>query len=359
MSIPAFLFFLAGLGLLIGGAEFLVRGATRMAVAAGISPVIVGLTVVSYGTSSPELAVAVQSAWSSQGQLGLGNIIGSNIFNVLFVLGISAAITPLVVSRRLVRLDVPLMVGLSFLVLLMGLDGEIGRFDGIVLTLGAIVYTVWLLVSDRKGDKGGNASRQSGRLLPVSLLSVLLGIVLLIIGSDWLVDGASVMARNFGVSELVIGLTIVAVGTSLPEVATSVLASIRKERDIAVGNIVGSNIFNILFVLGLAAALSPSGIPVPTDVIRFDLPVMIAVAVACLPVFFSKRRISRWEGILFFGYYIAFTAYLVLEALEHQSLGTFSDIMLYCVVPATIVTLLIVSYRAVMSERETTKSHPG
>ncbi|MCK5573858.1 MAG: calcium/sodium antiporter [Bacteroidetes bacterium] len=359
MSIPAFLLFLAGLGLLIGGAEFLVRGATRMAVAAGIPPVVVGLTVVSYGTSSPELAVAVQSAWSSQTQLGLGNIIGSNIFNVLFVLGLSAAITPLVVSRRLVRLDVPVMVGLSFLVLLMGLDGEIGRLDGIVLTIGAIVYTAWLLRSGRKENKGGGTSRQRRRLLPVPILSVLLGVVLLVIGSDWLVDGASVLARNLGISELVIGLTIVAVGTSLPEVVTSVLASIRKERDIAVGNVVGSNIFNILLVLGLAATLSPSGIPVPPDVISFDLPVMIAVAVACLPVFFSKHRISRWEGILFFGYYIAFTAYLVLEVMEHQSQETFSDIMLYFVVPITIVTLIIVSYRSVMSARETTKSHPG
>ena len=166
MSIPAFLLFLAGLGLLIGGAEFLVRGATRMAVAAGIPPVVVGLTVVSYGTSSPELAVAVQSAWSSQTQLGLGNIIGSNIFNVLFVLGLSAAITPLVVSRRLVRLDVPVMVGLSFLVLLMGLDGEIGRLDGIVLTIGAIVYTAWLLRSGRKENKGGVPPANAGVCSP-------------------------------------------------------------------------------------------------------------------------------------------------------------------------------------------------
>ena len=251
------------------------------------------------------------------------------------------------------------MVGLSFLVLLMGLDGEIGRLDGIVLTIGAIVYTAWLLRSGRKENKGGGTSRQRRRLLPVPILSVLLGVVLLVIGSDWLVDGASVLARNLGISELVIGLTIVAVGTSLPEVVTSVLASIRKERDIAVGNVVGSNIFNILLVLGLAATLSPSGIPVPPDVISFDLPVMIAVAVACLPVFFSKHRISRWEGILFFGYYIAFTAYLVLEVMEHQSQETFSDIMLYFVVPITIVTLIIVSYRSVMSARETTKSHPG
>jgi len=359
MSIPAFLLFLAGLGLLVGGAELLVRGASRLAFAAGISPLIVGLTIVSYGTSSPELAVAVQSAWASQPQLGLGNIIGSNIFNVLFVLGLSAAITPLIVSRQLIRLDIPLMVGLSILVLIMGLDGQIGRIDGILLTGGAIFYTIWLLRGVRGSkDAGGGANRKRS-LFPLSILSVLLGFALLILGSDWLVDGASMLARRFGVSELVIGLTIVAVGTSLPEVATSLLASIRKERDIAVGNVVGSNIFNILFVLGLAAALSPSGIPVPPEVIEFDLPVMIVVAVACLPVVFPKRKITRWEGMLFFGYYLAFTIYLILEVTGHEFLDAFSTLMLYVVAPLTVVTLFVANYRALKARPETTEENPG
>jgi len=360
MSIPAFLLFLVGLGLLVGGAELLVRGASRLAFAAGISPLVIGLTVVSYGTSAPELAVAVQSAWSSQPQLGLGNVIGSNIFNILFVLGLSAAITPLVVSQQLVRLDIPLMVGLSILVLIMGLDGQIGRIDGILLTGGAIVYTVWLLRSGNRDRSGGDVTGTKRRMFPLSMLFVVLGFALLVLGSEWLVDGASVLARSFGVSELVIGLTIVAVGTSLPEVATSLLASIRKERDIAAGNVVGSNIFNILFVLGLAAALSPSGIPVPPEAIEFDLPIMIAVAVVCLPVVLAKRKVARWEGILFLGYYLAFTVYLLLEALSHEFLEVFSMLMVCVVAPLTIVTLLVVNYRALKVRRlEATKEHPG
>jgi cation:H+ antiporter len=360
MSIPAFLLFLVGLGLLVGGAELLVRGASRLAFAAGISPLIIGLTVVSYGTSAPELAVAVQSAWSSQAQLGLGNIIGSNIFNILFVLALPATITPLVVSHQLIRLDIPLMVGLSILVLIMGLDGQIGRIDGILLTGGAILYTVWLLRTGKKDKSAGDITGTKRRQFPLSVLFVVIGFALLILGSDWLVDGASVLARSFGVSELVIGLTIVAVGTSLPEVATSLFASIRKERDIAAGNVVGSNIFNILFVLGLAAALSPSGIPVPPEAIEIDLPIMIAVAVICLPVVFAKRRVARWEGILFLGYYLAFTVYLLLEALSHEFLEAFSMLMVYVVAPLTIATLLIVNYRALKVRRsETTREHPG
>jgi cation:H+ antiporter len=359
MSIPAFLIFLAGLGLLVGGAELLVRGASRLAFAAGISPLVVGLTIVSYGTSAPELAVAVQSAWSSQAQLGLGNVIGSNIFNILFVLGLSAAITPLVVSHQLIRLDIPLMVGLSVLVLIMGLDGQIGRVDGVILAAGAIIYTWWLLRSGRRERSSEEGTTRKRYVFPLSILFVAIGFALLILGSDWLVEGASILARKFGVSELVIGLTIVAIGTSLPEVATSVLASVRKERDIAVGNVVGSNIFNILFVLGLAAALSPSGIPVPPEVIEFDLPVMIAVAVVCLPVVFAKRKFARWEGILFFGYYLAFTVYLLLEALDHEYLEMFSKLMLYAVAPMTIVALFFSNLRALRARTNTTRKHTG
>jgi cation:H+ antiporter len=339
-----------GLVFLVGGAELLVRGASRLARAFGISPLVVGLTVVAFGTSSPELAVSVQSAFSGQADLALGNVIGSNIFNVLFILGLSALITPLVVSQQLVRLDVPLMIGASVLLLLLSLDGAIGRVEGALLFAGIVGYTVFLIRQSRRESGGGAAEAgagepESGGWLRNGAL-VLAGLTLLVLGSRWLVGGAVEIATALGVSELVIGLTIVATGTSLPEVATSVLASIRGERDIAVGNVVGSNIFNLLAVLGLSGLVAPSGIEVARSALLFDIPVMIAVAIACLPIFFSGYLIARWEGALFLGYYIAYTAYLVIHAADHPMLPAFRTAMLLFVVPLTAITLGIVVYRS-------------
>jgi cation:H+ antiporter len=343
--------FVAGLVLLVLGAEWLVRGASRLAAASGISPLVIGLTIVAYGTSAPEVAVSVKSAWLGQADLAIGNVVGSNVFNVLFILGISALIAPLLVSSQLVRVDVPIMVGLSVLALALAADGTIGRVDGVILFAGAIVYTVFQIRQSRKESAAvrNQYAKEFGPARSSSVAnvaSVAAGLVLLVLGSRWLVAGAVAFAKALGVSELIIGLTIVAAGTSLPEVATSLLAAIRGERDIAVGNVVGSNIFNILTVLGIGAMVSASGLPVSPAVIRFDLLVMIAVAVACLPIFASGAVIARWEGGLFLGYYAAYTAYLILDAQQHDTLPAFSTAMQTFVLPLTAITLIVMGWRA-------------
>jgi len=340
--------------MLVAGAEIFVRGATRLATVIGISPLVIGLTVVALGTSSPEVAVSVQSAFAGSADLALGNVLGSNICNILLVLGLSASFAPLVVSMQLIKLDVPVMIFVSFLVLILGFDGMIERLDGLLLLSGAIGYTTFLVLQSRRETRAVQAEYEaeygparvgrSGNL--VSALLILGGLALLVLGSRWLVSGAVSIAELVGVSQLVIGLTVVAVGTSLPELATSIIAVIRGERDIAVGNVVGSNIYNILLVLGLTGMVGPEGISVPPAALRFDIPVMIAVAVACLPIFFTGNLIERWEGLLFFGYYLAYTGYLVLASAQHEVLPVFSMIMGLFVIPLTGITLITISIRA-------------
>ena len=348
---------LVGLVLLVVGAESLVRGSSRLAALVGISPLLIGLTVVAYGTSAPELAVSIQSGLSAQADIALGNIVGSNILNVLLILGISALIAPLVVAQQLVRLDVPIMVGVSLLPLVLGLDQTIGRVDGVCLFVGGVVYTLFLIYQSRKEEDAavkaeyekeyGNREPISTKTWIVNLSFILLGLVMLAGGSRLLVSGAVTIAEAMHVSQLVIGLTIVATGTSLPELATSAVASLRGERDIAVGNVVGSNIFNILLVLGVGGLMTPTGLEVSLSALRFDIPVMIAVAVACLPIFATGNIVSRWEGGLFLGYYFAYTAYLILDASRHENLEVFNDILLQFVIPFTILMLLIATWRAI------------
>lgn len=345
----------AGLITLVVGGELLVRGASRIAVLVGISPLVIGLTVVAFGTSSPELAVSLRASLAGQADIATGNVVGSNIFNVLFILGVSALVTPLVVSSQLIRFDVPLMIAVSFALMIVGLDGNIGRIEGALLFAGLLFYTGWSIRQSRKEtaavqaefakELDGKAQETIPRLL-LQIGLIIGGLVLLAFGSQWLVDGAVTIARLFGVSDLLIGLTIVAAGTSLPEVATSIVASIKGERDIAVGNVVGSNIFNILCVLGLAAAVSPGGVEVSPAALRMDIPIMTAVAVACLPIFFTGHVIARWEGGLFLAYYVAYTVYLILAATNESISRTFGGIMLGFVVPLTILTLLICVVRA-------------
>ena len=345
---------LVGLVLLVVGAEALVRGASGLARAVGLSPLVIGLTVVAYGTSTPELAVSVQSALAGRADLALGNVVGSNIFNVLFILGVSSLITPLVVAQQLVRWDVPLMIGASVLTWLVAIDGTVSRVEGALLFAGGVAYTVFVIRQSRKeseeirqeyaAEYGADAHAPKRLVRQIALVAG--GLVALVLGSRWLVDAAIVLARELGLSELVIGLTIVAAGTSLPELATSVLASWRGERDIAVGNVVGSNIFNILTVLGTSSLVAPSGIAVSAAAMSFDIPIMIAVAVACLPIFFTGHVIARWEGALFLAYYVAYTVFLTLAATTHDLLPAFSRIMLLFAIPLTTVTLLVFAWRA-------------
>lgn len=349
MNALTLVLFVAGIFLLIGGAELLVRGASRLAGALGISPLVVGLTVVALGTSSPEAAVSVGAALDGRADIALGNVVGSNIVNVLLILGLSALVTPLVVSKRLVRIDVPLMVGVSVLLLVLASNGNVGRLDGLLLVFGVAAYTLFALRESRREGAENDAPAQEeaggGRLL-LQAGFVVAGLALLVLGSRWLVEGAVAIATALGVSELVIGLTVVAAGTSLPEVATSALAAFRGERDIAVGNVVGSCLFNILAVLGLTAIVAPGGIDVAPAALSFDIPVMIATAFACLPIFFTGYRINRWEGLLFVGYYAAYTLYLFLDAAQHDALPAFSFAMLAFVVPLTAVTLIVLAARS-------------
>lgn len=340
-----------GLVLLTAGAESLVRGASGIAARLGIPPLIVGLTVVAFGTSAPELAVSVAAAWSGQGDIALGNVVGSNIFNVLFILGISALIAPLAIGSQLIRVDVPLMIGASLLTLLFAFDGRIGRLDGAILFGGLLFYIGFQIrqgLRERRSERNGGGEESAPALSGpwwLDPLLVLGGLGVLVLGSRLLVASAVAIAQALGVSELVIGLTIVAAGTSLPEVATSVIASLRGERDIAVGNVVGSNVFNLLGVLGLAGLVSPLGVGVADQALRFDLPVMLAVALACLPIFFTGREIARWEGGLFLAYYIAYTVYVVMAAVHHAALGAYSVAMLWFILPLTAVTLLVLFAR--------------
>jgi cation:H+ antiporter len=365
MDWTAILLLAGGLVVLVVGAEALVRGASRLAAAAGIAPLIIGLTVVAFGTSSPEMAVSVQSALAGQADLALGNVIGSNIFNVLFILGISALIIPLLVAQQLVRLDVPIMIGASIVSFLMALNGVIERWEGMVLFAGIVVYTGFLIWQSRKQKDSpaveaefekeyGEHQPRTTRNLLINVGLAILGLVLLVAGARWFVDGAVQLARGFGISELVIGLTIVAAGTSMPEVATSIVAAIRGERDIAVGNVVGSNIFNILAVLGLTAIVAPGpGIVVAPGAIQIDMPFMIAVAIACLPIFITGNVIARWEGVLFLAYYVAYTAYLVLTAMEHSTLPQFQTFMFLFVIPLTLFTIGVSVVREVRLRRAT------
>jgi cation:H+ antiporter len=330
------LWLLVGLAILTAGAELLVRGAVGLAAALRVSPLVIGLTVVAFGTSAPELVVSLESTFSGRGEIALGNVIGSNVFNVLVILGLSAVIVPLRVDRQLVRLDVPLMIGISVAVYGMCLDGQIDRLEGGLLAAGLIAYTIW---SIRKSRQDTAAAAMADEPLPspeeegkparllLNVLFVAGGLGLMVLGADWFVGAAVELARRWGFSELVIGLTLVAAGTSLPEVATSVVAAVKGERDLAVGNVVGSNLFNLMCVLGFTGLLAPAGIPVGTEAIQQDLPVMVLVAVACLPVFLIGHTIERWEGLVLLAFYGLYTSALVCEVQGRlDTLATISTI---------------------------------
>ncbi len=348
-----------GLALLALGGEWLVRGASRIALRAGVSPLVVGITVVAFGTSSPELVVSLTAALEGKSDIAVANVVGSNTFNVLFILGLSAALAPLAVASQMIRREVPVMIGTSLLLLAFAWDGRIAPWESAALLAGIVVYTaggIWLARRESAAVK----QEFAGSLQPAgrprgswagSLAFVAAGLGLLVVGAHWLVDGAVAVARSLGISDTVIGLTIVAAGTSLPEVAASLVATMRGERDIAVGNVVGSNVYNILAILGAAGLASRGGLPVSEGILRFDLPVTIAVSVAVLPVVFTGRRIDRWEGWLFLGYYAAYLAYLVLDARAHDTAPSLARAVLLFAVPLTAVTLAVGAWRQLRRER--------
>ena len=360
------LMFASGLLALIVGANLLVRGASKLALSFGISPLVVGLTVVAFGTSAPEMAVSVGAVVDGRVDIAIGNVVGSNIFNVLFILGASALIAPLVVNIQLIRQEVPIMIGASLLLLLLGLDGRLSWLDAALLLGLLLAYTAFLVVQSRRETQAAKdeyteafvpiTRRTWDRSPLVQVGLVVVGLGALVLGSQWLVDASVAFAKALGVSDLIIGLTIVAAGTSLPEVATSITAALKGERDIAVGNVVGSNTFNILGCLGLSGlAAGDLGLTMPASVLAFDIWVMLAVALACVPVFLSGREIARWEGGVFVAYYIAYVAYLILAAQQHDALRTYTLAMTGFVLPLTVVTLIAVLLR----RRPATAPSPG
>ena len=349
------LLFLLGLAALVAGASLLVRGASKLALSFGISPLVVGLTIVAFGTSAPEVAVSVGAVLDGKADLAIGNVVGSNIFNVLFILGVSALIAPLAVNVQLSRQEVPIMIGASLLLLVLGMDRTLGFGDAVLLFALLIGYSVFLVRQSRRQTSQAQAEyaedfrpAQTGAwdsTVPAQIALIVVGLVLLVYGSEWLVTASVNFAKAMGVGDLVIGLTIVAAGTSMPEVATSIAAALKGERDIAVGNVIGSNTFNILGCLGISGLVSRDGLSIAPAVLNFDLWVMVAVAVACLPVFIVGREIGRRKGLLFVGYYVAYVAYLILGAQDHDALDEYSAIMIGFVLPITIVTLMAMLIR--------------
>ncbi|ABA88145.1 cation transporter, putative [Syntrophotalea carbinolica DSM 2380] len=358
MDLLTLIMLVAGFIILISGAELLVRGAAQLASDMGISPLVVGLTVVSFGTSAPELAVSVSSAWNGQAGLALGNVVGSNICNILLILGVSALVAPLMVSRQVVRLEVPIMIAAAVLLLLFSLNGGLERWEGLLMFTCAMIYVVWTVVRSLRENREKPpqcelpAGPRPRRLWQI--VQIVAGLAMLGLGSRWLVQGAVTIATCLGVSDLVIGLTVVAIGTSLPELATSALAALRGQRDIAVGNVVGSNIFNILVVMGLTASVAPSTIAVPHQALMLDLPIMLAACLACLPIFLTGHRIARWEGGLFFAYFIAYTVFTVLNSLHHPRMGLFVQAMVFFFIPLSLVTLILSLWRSLRQRHKIT-----
>lgn len=307
------LYLVGGLVLLFIGAEGLIRGSSNLAIKIGITPLVVGLTVVAFGTSAPELVVSLKAALIGNSSIALGNVVGSNIANIALILGVAALIRPLDVHANVIMREIPIMIGITILLIILLLDGEIGLIDGLIFVTGVVVYTIVNITLARKEKnpeveeefKEGLKSRLS---IPISIIFMIVGLGLLILGANLFVQSAVAIAKLFHLSDAIIGLTIVAIGTSLPELITSIVASYKKEADIAIGNVVGSNIFNILTILGITAII----IPVSSAGISYvDLGIMLITAVVLLPLSKTGFSISRMEGAFLLIGYAAYLYYLI------------------------------------------------
>ena len=308
-----------GLVALIVGADVLVRAGTGLAAWLGIRPMMIGLTVVSLGTSVPELAIGIDAAVSGSPGLAVGNIVGTNLVNILLILGLSAVLAPIALDRATLRFDLPAMTAAALLLYLLAIDGALTRPDGVILLVGGVAYTAGLVRVSRRETADpdeapaaimAEAADPDRPLRHVLLL--LVALVVVVIGAELLVEGAVSSARTLGVSDAIIGLTIVAVGTSAPELVTTVVSTLRGDRDLAIGNLIGSSIYNIGAVLGLTVVVAPHGVPVPDEVLAADLGLLVLVTAAAVPVFVSGTRISRIEGGLFVASYIGYLAWLLL-----------------------------------------------
>ncbi|MCX5519246.1 calcium/sodium antiporter [Kaistia defluvii] len=313
-----------GLLALVGGAEMLVRGGSTLARQLGISPLIIGLTVVAIGTSTPELAVGIDAALSGEGGLVVGNIAGTNTFNLLFILGLCALLKPVVLEPASLRLELPAMVVATLAFWAFAADGSLSRAEGIMFLLGGVGYTILVVHSARKRSSPAEKElpalprrmRDAQRTGWIHAAAMLVGIAIIVAGADWLVWGSTDLALRLEVSEALIGLTIVAIGTSSPELVTTIVSTMRNERDIAVGNLLGSGVYNIAVILGLTMLVPGDPIGVEDTLIRIDIPVMVAATLLCVPAFLSGKRISRAEGAVFICCYVGYFAYLILARVD-------------------------------------------
>jgi len=332
MTLHPAIIFLGGLVVIVLGAEMLLRSAARIAGMLGVRPIIIGLTVVSVGTSTPELAVGIAAAAEGRGAMAVGNIAGTNIFNILFILGLSAWLRPLALHLLSIKLDVPVMIATALALILMAWDGVLSRNEGLLLLFAAVIYTVALVRLSRR--ESGAMRREfaeeygaervmppPGAALPYTpwglgvwnALLLLAGMAITVLGAELLVSSATSIAQAYGVSDAVIGLTILAIGTSAPELATTLVATVKDDRDVAIGNLIGSSIYNVLVILGLTCVVAADGIDVSREILWIDLPLAALVAMVCLPVFRSGQAVSRREGAMFVVAYLAYLVSLLLR----------------------------------------------
>ncbi len=343
--------FVLGVAVLVAGAEWLVRGAANLARACGVSALLIGLTVVAFGTSAPELAVSINAARQGTAGIAVGNVIGSNIANLLLILGLAALLMPLAVNRQILRQEMPVLVIATALSAIFLLDGTLTRLEGGALFVLALLYTVFLVRQARRagapvqeGDENhaddADAGNTRARGVLVDCALIFAGLAGLVLGADWLVRSAAEVARQLGVSEFIIGLTIVAVGTSLPEIATSLVAVRKGEGDLAVGNVVGSNLFNLLVVLGLSAVFARGEMPVPEGALEFDLWFMLLSTLACWPLMAARQQIGRAQGALLLVWYAVYVLWLVLVTRFGSVPPMFAAVVLYGLLPGSLLWLL-------------------
>ncbi|MBN2600464.1 MAG: calcium/sodium antiporter [Candidatus Marinimicrobia bacterium] len=316
MGILIFLFF--GLLLLFMGAEGLVKGASSLSLRMGINPLIIGLTVVAFGTSMPELFTSIKAVLNQFGAISVGNVIGSNIFNIAVIVGIAALIYPMNIQAKLIRRDVPIMIAAGLLFIPIFFDFTISRIEGLILTMGILGYTIYnFRVSQIKGFEAdelitGESIPNPNKNIFIDIALIIVGLGLLTFGSSVLIDNSIKLARILGIKEAVIGLTIIAAGTSLPELATSVVAAIKKEPEIAIGNIVGSNIFNIFCVLGISSLVAPIH---GNGISWVDVFLMLGLSIVLLPLMMTGRKINRKEGLFLIIAYLCYLSFLIMKTL--------------------------------------------
>ncbi|MBD1432213.1 calcium/sodium antiporter [Sphingobacterium sp. DN00404] len=324
MTFSAVITFLFGLIIITVGAEILLKGASKIATLLNIRPIVIGLTVVSIGTSLPELAVGLTAIGEGAGDIAIGNIAGTNLVNILFILGLSAAIRPLPLNLRSIKTEMFTMIIAAVLLLVLSLDGELSTWDGLIMLFLGSVYLIIIVRTSRQEpfyvqkefqeeyETPPLYEKKDKKVWVWNFMLLFCGIVATIYGAEKLVDGAVEMAKHFGMSDAVIGLTIIAIGTSAPELATTIVATFNGERDVAVGNLLGSSVINIFIILGITSIFTPGSIGVSPDILWFDLPLAALVAIVCYPVFKSDQMVSRKEGVTFVSLYLAYLVFLLM-----------------------------------------------